>query len=81
MITRAIDRGELPGTTDPQLAVEMLVTPLHFKVIFTREPLDPSSAERIVDTLLSGLTKPAPAGRDSRGTTHELAHSDRGSAE
>lgn len=56
IITRAIDRGELPDTTDPRLAVEMLVAPLHFKVVLTRERLDPALSERLVDSLLYGLT-------------------------
>ncbi|OLL20000.1 MULTISPECIES: TetR/AcrR family transcriptional regulator [unclassified Rhodococcus (in: high G+C Gram-positive bacteria)] len=65
MLTRAIDRGELPETVDPRLAVEMLVAPLHFKVVLTREPLEPDCAGRLVDSLLYGLTatdnhKPAP---------------------
>lgn len=56
ILTRAIDRGELPDTLDPHLAVEMLVAPLHFKVVLTREPLDPALPARLVDTLLYGLT-------------------------
>lgn len=63
IIRRAIDRGELPDTIDPRLAVEMLVAPLHFKVVLTREPLDPALSERLVDTVLYGLTgthKPTP---------------------
>lgn len=55
MITRAIDRGELPDTTDPRLALEMLVAPLHFKVVLTREPLAPDLPARLVDALLYGL--------------------------
>ncbi|QSE89915.1 TetR/AcrR family transcriptional regulator [Rhodococcus pseudokoreensis] len=62
IITRAIDRGELPDTTDPRQTVEMLVAPLHFKVVLTREPLDPNLPARLVDTLLHGIaaTQPAP---------------------
>lgn len=56
MIRRAIARGELPDTTDPRLVLEMLVAPLHFKVVLTREALDPALPERLVDTLLHGLT-------------------------
>ena len=55
MIIRAIDRGELPETTDPRLALEILVAPLHFKVVFTREPLDPALPARLVDVMLRGI--------------------------
>lgn len=55
MITRAIDRGELPAHIDPRLAIEMLVAPLHFKAVFTREPLDPALPAQLVDLLLRGL--------------------------
>jgi len=66
MITRAVARGELPDTVDPRLAVEMLVSPVHFRVVLTREPIEPGMPERLVDTLLGGLTvsalSPPPAG-------------------
>jgi AcrR family transcriptional regulator len=60
IITRAIDRGELPDTTNPRHAVDMLVAPLHFKVVLTREPLDPGLPARLVDTILHGLIAPLP---------------------
>ena len=60
IITRAIDRGELPDATDPRHVLEMLVAPLHLKVVLTREPLDPALPERIVDTLLHGLDATQP---------------------
>ena len=58
---RAIKRGELPGTTAPRFVLEMLVAPLHFRIVLTREPLEPDLPTRIVDALLHGL---ATAGRD-----------------
>ncbi|MFC9553524.1 TetR/AcrR family transcriptional regulator [Rhodococcus sp. NPDC056960] len=66
IITRGIDRGELPGTTDPRLAVEMLVAPLHFKVVLSREPLDPGLPTRLVDALLRGIVADEDtSGRDT----------------
>lgn len=56
IITRAIDRGELPDTINPRLAVEMLVAPLHFKAMLTREPFDQALPGHLVDTILYGLT-------------------------
>jgi AcrR family transcriptional regulator len=57
MITRAIDRGELPDTADPRFVLELLVAPLHFKVLLTREPLDPALPSRLVDAILSGIAR------------------------
>ncbi|WP_018332320.1 TetR/AcrR family transcriptional regulator [Actinomycetospora chiangmaiensis] len=56
MITRAVARGELPGTVDPRLAVEMLVGPVHFRLLLTRELVDAALATRLVDALLRGIT-------------------------
>ena len=55
MITRAIERGELPATTDPLLVLEALVAPLHFRALLTAETTDEQFATRLVDTLLNGL--------------------------
>jgi AcrR family transcriptional regulator len=55
MITRAIERGEVPAATDPVLALEALVAPLHFRVLLTAEPTDEEFTTRLVDMLLDGL--------------------------
>lgn len=73
MITRAIARGEIPAETDPRLAVEMLGAPLHFKVVLTREPLDPNQVHLIVDLLLFGLTNGHGGVRPDAGDGN-LAH-------
>lgn len=52
---RAIKRGELPDGTDPRFVFQMLVAPLHFRIVLTREPLEPDLPTRIVDALLRGL--------------------------
>jgi AcrR family transcriptional regulator len=57
MITRAIQRGEVPASTDPQLALEALVGPIHFRTLLTREPADEQFATRLVDLLLEGLER------------------------
>lgn len=56
---RAVERGELPEGTNPRFVLEMLVAPLHFRIVLTREPLEPDLPARIVDTLLRGLLSPA----------------------
>ncbi len=56
---RAVERGELPEGTNPRFVLEMLVAPLHFRIVLTREPLEPDLPARIVDTLLHGLVSSA----------------------
>ncbi|MGD9532120.1 TetR/AcrR family transcriptional regulator [Pseudonocardia sp.] len=60
MITRAVARGELPEGTDARFVIELLVAPLHFKVVLSREPIDPALPARIVDALLAGIAAQAP---------------------
>jgi hypothetical protein len=55
IIDRAIARHELAADIDHQLALELLVAPLHFRALLIRQPIDPSRIERMVDALLSGL--------------------------
>jgi AcrR family transcriptional regulator len=55
MISRAIERRELADGTDSQLALELLIAPLHFRALLTRQPIDGSLIEQVVDTLLRGL--------------------------
>lgn len=56
---RAVERGELPEGTNPRFVLEMLVAPLHFRIVLTREPLEPDLPARIVDALLHGLLSSA----------------------
>jgi AcrR family transcriptional regulator len=55
MISRAIGRRELAAGTDSQLALELLIAPLHFRALLTRQPIDDTMIEQVVDTLLRGL--------------------------
>jgi AcrR family transcriptional regulator len=55
MVTRAIERGEIPATTDPSLALEALIGPLHFRALLTTEPNDEQFTTRLVDMLLDGI--------------------------
>ena len=56
IIDRAVDRGEVAADTDPELALELLVAPLHFRKLLTRETVDDDFVERLVDALMRGLT-------------------------
>jgi AcrR family transcriptional regulator len=55
IVDRALDRREVPAGTDPELALELLVAPLHFRKLLIRQPIDDSLVEHMVDTLMHGL--------------------------
>lgn len=57
IVDRAIDRREMAADNDPQLALELLVAPLHFRKLLTRQPIDDSFVEHVVDALVHGLTR------------------------
>jgi AcrR family transcriptional regulator len=57
IIDRAVDRHELAADTDRQLGLELLVAPLHFRALLTRQPIDEDWIERMVDALLRGLAQ------------------------
>jgi AcrR family transcriptional regulator len=55
MIARAKDRGEVPADLDPATALELVIAPLHFRALLSREPSDEDHIARLVDALLTGL--------------------------
>ncbi len=55
MIERGIARGELPEGADPRTALEMLIAPLHFRVLIAKEPLPDRLPEQLADLVLDGL--------------------------
>jgi AcrR family transcriptional regulator len=57
VVQRGIDRGELRADTDPGLLLELLVAPLHGRILLTGEPLDGGLPERLVDLVLHGAAK------------------------
>lgn len=58
IIERAVARGELPAATDATLALEMLIGPLHFRTLMSREPLEDGLPSRLADQLINGLVPP-----------------------
>jgi AcrR family transcriptional regulator len=57
IIDRAAERGELRPGTNPQIALELLVGPLHYRALITRHPIDGGYIEEMTDTLLRGLVE------------------------
>jgi AcrR family transcriptional regulator len=55
MIARAKDRGEVATDLDAATALELVIAPLHFRALLTRQPVDDQAVENLVDVLLAGL--------------------------
>jgi AcrR family transcriptional regulator len=55
MIDRAVERGEVAADTDPALALELLISPLHFRLLLSRQQIDRHVVAQLVDILLKGL--------------------------
>ncbi|MFD6754232.1 MULTISPECIES: TetR/AcrR family transcriptional regulator [Micromonospora] len=55
LITRAVDRGELPATTDPDAAVDLIVGPLYWRLAIARTPVTDSYLEGLVDSVARAL--------------------------
>lgn len=61
IVERAVERGELPADTDPRTPLEMLIAPLHFRSLFTRESLDdPDLPNLLADMVINGLRRTEP---------------------
>ncbi len=61
VIERGIARGDLRPDADPEVATELLVGPVYFRLIFGGE-LDAAFAGRVVDSLLTGYGTVARGG-------------------
>ena len=53
VITRAIDRGELPTATDPAELLKTLVAPIYFRLLITAEPIDETTADHATQIVLA----------------------------
>jgi AcrR family transcriptional regulator len=58
MIQRGIERGEIPVTTNVDVALDLLFGPLYHRLLQTHLPLSNDLARDVVDTVVSGLSGP-----------------------
>ena len=54
VVARGIERGDLRADIDARLLLEMLVAPIHGRLLLTGEPVDEDLAERLVEVALNG---------------------------
>jgi AcrR family transcriptional regulator len=64
-VDRGIVRGDLKSTADPEIAIDLLVGPVYFRVMFGGE-LDLEFANRVVDSYLAAFGTVSVAGRAAR---------------
>ncbi len=62
VVARGIERGDLRADIDARLLLEMLVAPIHGRLLLTGEPVDDDLAERLVELALNGAAA-KPVGR------------------
>jgi len=58
IVERAIDRGDLPAGTDPNLIIETVIGPIWVRLLLTGEPLDTDLADRVAELVTAGATRP-----------------------
>jgi AcrR family transcriptional regulator len=58
LVRRAIERGELPATTDVELALDLLYGPVYHRLLHGHAPLDEPFLQDLVDVVLDGLAAP-----------------------
>ena len=56
VVQRGIERGDLRADTDARLLLEILVAPIHGRLLLTGKPVDDGLAERLVELALNGAT-------------------------
>ena len=54
IVERAIARGELPATADPNTIIEGLIGPLWIRLLLTGEPVDEAFADRVAELVSAG---------------------------
>jgi len=68
MWQRALDRGEVRAGITPVVAIDVLFSPIIYRLLVGHAPIDPESATAIADAVLGGLLTPGPsAGGPSAG--------------
>lgn len=53
VVSRAVERGELPPGTDPVLVLSTLAAPIHFRLLVSGEPVDQTVADRAAGVTLA----------------------------
>jgi AcrR family transcriptional regulator len=63
MLKRAIDRGQLPASTDTEVALDLLYGAAYHRLLNGHQPLNDTFVRHVVDVIVTGLTADAPGSR------------------
>ena len=55
LVGQAIARGELPEGTDPEVAVDLILGPLYWRLAVARTPIDDEYLERLINAVTGAL--------------------------
>src|ERR1700730_2111733 len=61
MLKRAIDRGQLPASTDTEVALDLLYGAAYHRLLNGHQPLNDTFVRHVVDVIVTGLTADRPA--------------------
>ncbi len=61
IVGQAIERGELPKGTDPELAVDLMLGPLYWRLAVLRTPVDDDYLEKVAASVMTSLGATPPA--------------------
>jgi AcrR family transcriptional regulator len=60
LVGQAVARGELPASADPQLAVDLILGPLYWRLAVTRNPISDDYLEKLIAAVTMALQGPPP---------------------
>jgi AcrR family transcriptional regulator len=55
LFTRAVERGQLPVGTDPDLALDLMAGPLYWRLAVMQLPVDDDYCEKLTDHIIAAL--------------------------
>jgi AcrR family transcriptional regulator len=57
VVEKAVDRGEVARDTDPQFIIELLVAPIHWRVLVLNEQLEPDFPSKLAQAVMDGVRR------------------------
>jgi AcrR family transcriptional regulator len=66
LVGQAVARGELPGDADPQLAVDLILGPLYWRLAVARNPISDEYLEKLIEAVTTALHGTPDGSADAR---------------
>jgi AcrR family transcriptional regulator len=61
LVGQAVARGELPEGADPELAVELILGPLYWRLAVTRSPISDEHLDKLIAAVMTAMKAAPPA--------------------